>query len=256
MNNSQNRFCIILIFFLFLVLVYLPSVYADEYYADISINVDDSGFVIIDGVTNHPNLLAENTEVYTSKKQSYWLLNITKEEVFSDFIFSLTLPQRSSINYITSSGSFRIEADADNLVVKGFGENESFSVVVQYQINKTSDENLSLDWNVLLILGFFILILIIFLVFAIFQNKRKNLACSNKKLANDVDHDLRGLNNRQKKIIKLLIDHNRPLTQAEIQKELNIPKAAVSRNIHSLEIKGLIEIEKIGMSNLIRLKKK
>ena len=69
MNNSQNRFCIILIFFLFLVLVYLPSVYADEYYADISINVDDSGFVIIDGVTNHPNLLAENTEVYTSKNR-------------------------------------------------------------------------------------------------------------------------------------------------------------------------------------------
>ncbi|GAG42324.1 unnamed protein product, partial [marine sediment metagenome] len=44
-------------------------------------------------------------------------------------------------------------------------------------------------------------------------------------------------------------------TQVEIEKELDIPKAAVSRNVHSLEIKGLIEIEKIGMSNLIRLKK-
>jgi uncharacterized membrane protein len=34
-----------------------------------------------------------------------------------------------------------------------------------------------------------------------------------------------------------------------------MPKAAVSRNVHSLEIKGLIEIEKVGMSNLVRLKK-
>ena len=55
--------------------------------------------------------------------------------------------------------------------------------------------------------------------------------------------------------MRLLIEKKRPLTQTVIQKELNIPKAAVSRNISSLELKGLVEKEKIGMSNLIRLKK-
>jgi uncharacterized membrane protein len=45
------------------------------------------------------------------------------------------------------------------------------------------------------------------------------------------------------------------MTQTDIQKELKIPKAAVSRNILGLERKGLIEKEQIGMSNLIRLKK-
>ena len=69
------------------------------------------------------------------------------------------------------------------------------------------------------------------------------------------EYSFRGLTDRQKDIVQLLIKVKRPLTQVEIQKELDMPKAAVSRNVHSLEIKGLIEIEKIGMSNLVRLKK-
>ena len=67
--------------------------------------------------------------------------------------------------------------------------------------------------------------------------------------------NLKGLSDRQKNIINLLIEKDRPLSQTIIQKELNIPKSAVSRNISSLELKGLIEKENIGMSNLIRLKK-
>ena len=55
--------------------------------------------------------------------------------------------------------------------------------------------------------------------------------------------------------MNLLIDKNTPLTQTEIQRELKIPKAAVSRNIRRLELKGLIQKEQIGMSNLIRIKK-
>jgi uncharacterized membrane protein len=99
------------------------------------------------------------------------------------------------------------------------------------------------------------LILVILLVFIIYQNKRKKLADFDERLDNDIGYNFRGLTDRQKQIIELLIEAKRPLTQVEIEKELDIPKAAVSRNVHSLEIKDLIEIEKIGMSNLIRLKK-
>jgi uncharacterized membrane protein len=67
--------------------------------------------------------------------------------------------------------------------------------------------------------------------------------------------ELKGLNHRQNQIIQLLHARNIPMTQTDIQKELQIPKASVSRNIHGLERKGLIEKEQIGMSNLIRLKK-
>jgi len=109
---------------LFFVLLFLISILsfsnirAEGYYADITIDVDSSGFVTIDGVTNYPGLLVNNTQSYTLKKQSYWLLNITIEDVFSDFVYAMTLPEDSSINYIKSSGFIQIQEDQGNLLVK------------------------------------------------------------------------------------------------------------------------------------------
>ena len=239
----------IFLFTLLLLIICLPSTLAEEYYADLTIDVDSSGFVTIDGVTNHPDLLVKNTENYTSKKQSYWLLNITKEGIFNDFIYVLTLPEGSSINYIKSSGFISIEEIQGNLLVKGFGENESFSIQVQYQIDKlTENESFKFDYVFLILLAA-IIVLIIILVRFLIKEKTKT------EELKDNGYDFKGLNQRQKQIMKLLIDRNTPLTQTDIQRELNIPKAAVSRNIRGLELKGLIEKEQIGMSNLIRIKK-
>jgi len=232
-----------------LIFICITSISAENYYADLSIEVDSSGFVTIDGITNHPDLLIKNTEIYTLKKQSYWLLNITKEDVFSDFVYVLTLPKESSINYIKSSGFISIEEEKGNLLVKGFGENETFSILVQYQTEKLSENQLMEFDLIFVILLISIIILIIILVWFIIKEKIKI------KQPKSNFNDFRGLNNRQKEIMTLLYDKNVPLTQTEIQKELNIPKAAVSRNIRGLELKGLIEKEQIGMSNLIRIKK-
>ena len=247
-SRSLHKFSLVLFVFLFIIL-YLPSVCSD-YYADIDISVDDSGFVSIGGKTDHPDLLVENSELYTFKKQSYWLLNITKDEVFSDYVYTLTLPQGSTVNYIKSSGFLGIEEESGSLVITGSGGNESLSIVVQYQINRRL-----LDFNVLLVLGLLILVLFILLIFTVYHNKRKKLLGSGEKIVDKVDYSFRGLNDRQRQIMELLIKAKRPLTQVEIVKELDFPKAAVSRNVHSLEVKGLVEIENIGMSNLVRLKK-
>jgi len=237
-RNLQQLFAFLFVFILFI--LNTPSV-CSEYYADIDIMVDDSGVVSIGGKTDHQDLLVENSELYTFKKQSYWLLNITKDEIFTDYIYALTLPQGATINYIKSSGFRGIAEESGSLIITGSGGNESLSIVVQYQIN-----NRSLDFNILLILG---------LIMSIIQNKRKKMIHYDEKSGTDTEYNFRGLTDRQKQIMELLIVTKRPLTQVEIEKELDIPKAAVSRNVHSLEIKGLIEIEKIGMSNLVRLKK-
>jgi len=248
-NNNYKQIFFFSILLIFQAIIFIPSISAQNYYADVTIEVDSSGFVTIDGITNHPDLLIENTEIYTSKKQSYWLLNITKEDVFSDFIYELILPKGSTINYIKSSGFIGIEENYGNLFVRGFGENETFSVIIQYQIAK-STENQIFEWDFIFIsLIFLIVILIIILVYIIIKEKPK----IEKTKPND--NYFKGLNQRQKEIMNLLIDKNTPLTQTEIQRELKIPKAAVSRNIRGLELKGLIEKEQIGMSNLIRIKK-
>ncbi|KYK27011.1 hypothetical protein AYK20_03145 [Thermoplasmatales archaeon SG8-52-1] len=231
------------------IIIYIPSISAENYYADITIDVDSSGFVTIDGITDHPDLLIKNTELYTLKKQSYWLLNITKEDIFSDFLYVLTLPKESSINYIKSSGFISIENNNGNLLVKGFGENESFSILIQYQTEKLSEEKIIK--NDIILFALIIGIIIIILILIIFILKEKPKVDQSKPK----DYNFKGLNHRQKEIMNLLIDKNIPMTQTEIQKELKIPKAAVSRNIRGLEIKGLIEKEQMGMSNLIRIKK-
>jgi predicted DNA-binding transcriptional regulator len=246
---------IIIAIILFFDVIFLPSSLATDYYADLEIEVDNSGFVTINGVTNQPDLLAESTEIYTSKKQSFWLLNITKNEVFSDFVFTLTLPKNSEINYVESSGSVIIGEELGSLVVKGFGENESLLLLVQYKTEKTIEEEgiFGFDFFTIMLFVFIIVLIILFFIVLLFMDKQKKLTTV-EKIEGDQDINLRGLNDRQKNIVKLLTVSKRALTQTEIQHELDIPKAAVSRNIRGLELKGLIEKEQIGMSNLIRLK--
>ena len=244
---------LIILFVFFISIFSYPLVCAENYYANIEISVDDSGVVDIEGISNHPDLLVKNSQLYTYKKQSYWLLNITKNEIFSDYIYVLTLPEGSKINHIKTSGFIGIEEESGKLIISGAGQNESLSVVVQYQV--ISNEQSSVDFIILSMLIISIIILTGLLFYFVFKNKQKESVGSNIKNDNEVEYSFKGLSERQKEIVQLLIDFKRPLTQVEIQKELDMPKAAVSRNVHSLEIKGLIEIEKIGMSNLIRLKK-
>lgn len=243
-----------IIFLLLFSIIFIPLVHSEEYYANITIEIDESGFVTIDGLTNHPDLIAKNTEVYTSKKQSYWLLNITKEDVFSDYVFEIILPEGASVNYIKSSGFIRIEENLGTLTVKGFGQNESLSIIVQYQIIKGEDiAFFGLEFFIIIII--ILLVIVIIFIIMISNNKRKTLENTSDHALDEIKYYHKGLSDRQKKIIDILIERNRPLTQTEIQKNLDIPKAAVSRNINALELKGLVEREKIGISNLIRLKK-
>ncbi|MCJ7570896.1 MAG: MarR family transcriptional regulator [Candidatus Thermoplasmatota archaeon] len=234
---------------LLILIIFLPTTSAQDYYADVTIDVDSYGFVTIDGTTNYPDLLIKNTEIYTSKKQSYWLFNITKDENFTDFVYVLTLPEGSSINYIKTTGSIRIEEDQGKLIVNGFGENVPFAIQVQYQIGISTEEEF-IKFDPVFIFLIAVIIILIAILAGIFVKE----IVKTYDLKED-GYDFKGLNQRQKQIMKLLIDKKTPLTQTDIQRELNIPKAAVSRNIRGLELKGLIEKEQIGMSNLIRLKK-
>jgi len=256
-DKTCRQISLFFVLFFLISILSFSNIRAEGYYADITIDVDSSGFVTIDGVTNYPGLLVNNTQSYTLKKQSYWLLNITIEDVFSDFVYAMTLPEDSSINYIKSSGFIQIQEDQGNLLVKGFGENESFSIVAQYQTEKqleASSELIQFD-SIHLVLIAAIILLVLSLVVILVRGKKEGKRTGEQK-SDEVDHDFKGLNQRQKEIMKLLMERMVPLTQTDIQKELNLPKAAVSRNIRRLELKGLIEKEQIGMSNLIRLKKK
>jgi uncharacterized membrane protein len=254
-NNIISYRMVLYVLFLGVLLLSLsPCLQAQTYYADLVITVDSSGYVTIEGQTNYPNLTIQNTEQYTSKTQHLWVLNISKQQIFSEFLYTLILPEGSSITYIKSSGVIRIEESLGRLVIKGFGENEFLTILAQYQIEKREQ---SLLQQTLVYISLFsgIIIVSLLLVFQVFKEKNSKVVVEASGDRQKPYEEIQGLNQRQQQIMQLLHQSTTPLTQTDIQKQLQIPKASVSRNILRLERKGLIEKEQIGMSNLIRLKK-
>ena len=236
---------------LVLVSVCSPSLSALELYADIAIDVTDAGFVTIEGSTNHPDLLVLDTQNFTSKTQSYWTFTLTKDEVFSEFVFTVLLPPDASLHSVNASGTIWIGEESGRLAVHGFGQNESLSLTIRYQL--TSSETI-LTPTVLEYLNivFIVIILVLLALLAlVFFTSRRTPSVPDTT----ADEMLKGLTERQQQILQLLLEKDGPLTQTAIEKALHIPKAAVSRNIHRLERKGLVEIEKVGMSHRIRAKK-
>lgn len=232
-----------------LLLISIPQIIAENYYADITVQVDDAGFVTIEGKTNNPSLLAEDSQKYTSKTGDYWVLNISNTDIFSDYVYTILLPEQSSINYIRSSSNFRIEQNEGKLAVKGFGQNESIAITVQYQIGKVNVSDFSRI--ILIIFSLAVLAAALFLVSRFIKKRKKSDDHKTKK----EEFNMTGLSSRQKSIVKVILQENKPITQSKIQSLLKLPKASVSRNIHSLELKGIIEKERTGMSNIIKLKK-
>jgi hypothetical protein len=121
-----------------LLIISTVPVYSN-YYADIEFDVRDDGIVRIQGNSNHPNLANSETSELTSKNGRYWLLNISIDNKFSDYIYQIKLPKYSSVNYLKTPGLSRFEYGNDNLIIIGTGENRTFNVVVQYTIEKWKD---------------------------------------------------------------------------------------------------------------------
>ncbi len=256
MFNLMDSKKIILIVLSISSILLFPSIHAIDLYADLEIIVDNAGFVSIEGNTNYPDFIVENSEEYTSKIKSLWALNITKNVIFSDFVFSIILPENAEIISVSSSGSTLIGEESGNLVIKGYGSNKSLSIVVKYQTDKIIETvgYFALDFITIILIVCIVVLIIFFLIVFFFFDRRGITVFSHNK-DDDPHPEYRGLNERQKKIITLLQESKNALTQTDIQKELNIPKASISRNIRRLELKGIVEKESIGMSNLIRLKK-
>jgi uncharacterized membrane protein len=72
-----------------------------------------------------------------------------------------------------------------------------------------------------------------------------------KSPAKKIDYSL--LTKREAMIIKLVKKKKR-ITQKMLEKELSIPKSAISRNVKSLVKKELITKQKKGMTNVLMLK--
>ncbi len=208
---------------------------AQDYYADLDINIDKYDLVTITGQTDYPDILTEHSEQHISKIKGVRTFKLETADQFSEYIAKINLPNGASISRIESPGTYRIENKLGKLSIITFGENQPLSITVEYTVSKASN-----------LYGLYIILILSVATAAYFLIKRS----PRKK----TKPDFKGLTYRQKQIMQLLIEKNKPLTQTDLEQELKLPKSSISRNIQTLELKGKIEKEKVGMSNKIRLK--
>lgn len=214
-----------------LLILILPVTSA--YYADINIDVEDTGLVSIEGETNHPTLLIEDSHEFTSKNGRYWVLNVSPEGEFSTMIYSLDLPKNAVVNYMKLPKLGRIEDNKGRISIIGTAQDQDVEIIVQYEILV-----FGVSWKWL-----YFVIGILLILFGFWLNYWKK---SKKRVS------LYGLTSRQRKIVKLLKKGVK--TQAELERRTGLPKSSLSRNIDSLVRKEIVVKEQQGMTNILRLK--
>jgi uncharacterized membrane protein len=217
-----------------------------SYYGDIVVRIDPQGISSISGRTNHPGLQPQTTSALTSKKGGYWLFNMTlpKDDIFSDYVYEVSLPEGASVNYVKASGQFRITSADGKIAIKGAGSNGSLSILVQYQ---QSRENKTDETSLVLAAAAFVLLAAAGVVIY-----RRQKVKEPEDAAVPQSHE--GiLTERQKDILRLIFEAGKPVNQTLICEKLDLPKSSVSRNIQGLVKLGLIKKTRVGMSTFLSM---
>jgi uncharacterized membrane protein len=233
---------IILILTLFILLS--PSVFAnEEYYADITININERGDAVISGITNNVDLIGTFSDL-TTKQGKYWLFNLTSAtNIYSDLLFAVNFPENTELNYIKSTAQISIGSESNAPIVRGILKNKNLEIIVQYHFENKKEEK---PFLVLFFVSLGVIILgSLIYYFYIKNNLRK------RKKENEKEKEI-SMTNRQRQIY-LLVMKNENITQKKIEEILKLPKSSISRNVASLERKGVIVKKVKGQSNILSI---
>jgi hypothetical protein len=250
--------------FAFMSLACLAS--AGTYYADISVDISPSGSAEVSGTSNHAMLSPGTRDSLTSKKGALWLFNLTLpgEDIFSDYVYSVSLPAGASVNYVKAE-SFRITTSGDRIVVSGSASNKSLGVIIQYQMDNSGGS----DGGLYVYAGLaFFMALLLSLVYYILTRKTDKSQAVNKPgiehppgeskpsgpVSSNYSKYASVLTERQKDIIRVLEKEGEPVNQALLCERLDLPKSSVSRNVANLADLGIVEKKRVGMSTFLSLK--
>jgi len=229
------------------------GVNAQEYYANLTFEVQNEGSTIISGTTNSLNLNPQTTQELTSKNGKIWTLLIDTNELFSEYSYKIILPINSQIQKIQTNSTYFVSSKNSNMIIEGFGENINLNIEIEYTINQTQQDMQLIP----IVTGLVILILIGITLFVVLKKDKSKTTPATIEINNSENtFDENALTDRQLAIIKQLEKKNGRETQAEIQKILSLPKASLFRNLAGLEKKGIIKKERKGMTMLLTLQKK
>lgn len=178
-------------------------------YADIEIKSESDGSLSIDGLTNYEPFISFDATDFLNYDGKHWVLNITTDEVFSDAIYKITLPEDVVVNYLRVPDLLTIDNKNGRMTILGTAHNQKMNIIVQY----TAEEKSS-SWWVFLIL---IAIGVSLLTWSYLM-----------KSPNNKSYTYKGLTPRQKQIFELVVKKPNGITQAEIETITKLPKSSLS----------------------------
>lgn len=223
--------------FLVLFLIIISSQAIAATYADIEIKANSDGSLSIDGLTNYEPFISFDDGDFLIRDGKYWVLNITTDEVFTDAIYKVTLPEDVVVNYLRVPNLLTIDNKDGRMTILGTAHNQKMNIIIQY----TAEEKGSSWW--------------IFLVLIAIGSALLTWGYMMKS-PSQKSFTYKGLTPRQKQIFELVAKSTKGITQAEIETITKLPKSSLSRNIDTLVKKELIHKEQSGMSNKLFLKEK
>jgi len=229
-------------FLLIIFCLVLPISLAQEYYADVQIRVWPAGEVEISGTTNYPALKSGMTQNFTSKSADKWILNMTFPDNFSEYVYDVSFPPGTEINYLNVPKNVRMETEGEVLHVIGSGINQKFFLTIQYSFG--DQPPIPPSPLPLVAAGFIIAIIAVFA----YRRFRKISVGKNNS---GVKYNPHALTDRQRMIVDAISKNKAPITQAKLQTETKIPKASLSRNLDSLIKKGIVKKERKGMTMVV-----
>ncbi len=238
----KNKLILTIILFITL----LTNTLSSEYYADLLIEVNENGESTFSGITNYELLQPKTSQEYTTKLGNKWTFQLDINETFSEYVYEIKFPIGTEIQNIQTNSSYRITTKDGRITLIGTGNETQLKIKTDYLIKKSELDPTIIIFTIII----FAIIVAGYLLLK--NNKSKKENQTTKNLIYDKD----ALTERQLKIIELLERNNGKITQAQLQKTLNYPKAALSRNLQTLEKKEIIEKERKGMTMLVKIKTK
>lgn len=252
---------------------------------DFRLEETDSGAVLIVPISIDGSRSAELTVSYasshfTSKKGGVWTLSFPARMDPYRTIMKVTLPQNTTI--IDWGPKTRFTPTSNGLFV--YPENEDYSFTLNYSLGGTlAEESAAPPYYLIAV----ILLVVVIMVVAFHRRRVSSressteivvsppvevLAETTQAMEFDGDSSTGGpddeskevrikdsvyqmLDDNEKKIVDVLLSHEDDITQAQICRETGIPKATLSDLMRNLEKHNVVERERDGRRNWVKLKK-
>ena len=214
--------------------VYLTGSTTAVLYGETNLNISIESVIVQDG------FILGKTSNLISLQNNLLVFDFLVNETIDSISITLYLPENATLKNINTNLDTWFSSEAESRVAF-IGEFLSPSVILSYLPTENEAESDSrIPYVFVIIAGALVLFTLVLYKFR-------------SKQPNKLEAIMSTLNEREKLLVKTLLEHGGELKQKVLEKDHQIPKASLSRILFHMEKKGLITRHRLGRTQRIVL---